>query len=233
MRVLIIGAGRLGSVVTPLLVAAGFDARLVRRGDPIALAEVYWLTVRDAQLEELSGKLPSSSIQIHSAGALGPEALGTAVERAVLHPLMSFRPGGAAPAGTVHARVSGTVLATQAARRLCAALGWQAFEYHGDPVRYHAAACMVSGHVAALFLDAADLLVQDGLTPQEARARLLSLATESLRNVAELGDRGLTGPAVRGDITTIQAHEAALDEANIDAYRALSRRVSARTTSSG
>lgn len=228
MNIAIIGAGRLGNVAGSGLAAAGMDVRVVGRGTPLPAADIYWLTVRDAQISEVSRMLPASSVRLHSAGALTAESLGDEGERGVLHPLMSFRAGGGQPTEPVHARVSGTSGATAVAQTLCTALGWKPFYFEGDPVPYHAAACMASGHLAALFLDAADLLVQGGMPPDAARERLLSLAIASLRNAAEQGDSAITGPAMRNDIATLESHRAVLGPAQLPAYNILTERIVAR-----
>ena len=50
----------------------------------------------------------------------------------------------------------------------------------------------------------------------------LDLVRATVDNVAALGPAGaLTGPAARGDWETIEAHLAALDPAERDAYRAM------------
>lgn len=227
MKITIIGAGRLGSAVGRGLASAGFDVRVIGRGTAVPAADVYWLTVRDAQIREVSHTLPAGGVRLHSAGALGIAALGDEGERGVLHPLMSFQPGGG-PVEQVHARVSGTAGAIAVAQTLCNALGWQPFFYDGDSAKYHAAACMASGHLATHFLDAADLLVQGGMPLNAARERLLSLAIESLRNAAGQGDSAITGPAVRNDITTIDSHRAVLGSAQLPAYNALTDRILGR-----
>jgi predicted short-subunit dehydrogenase-like oxidoreductase (DUF2520 family) len=231
MRVLIVGAGRLGSAVFAGLSAAGLDVVMARRGQPWAEADVYWILVRDGEIEQVARVLPPGGVRLHSAGAFGPELLGEAGERGVLHPLMSFSLPLSATTGAVfpvHARLSGTKRAVEVGQTLALALGWQAFVYRGEPTAYHAAACLVSGHLAALFLDAAALLQAGGLSPSEARERLLSLAQASLANVAVAGAAAISGPVVRGDVATTQQHEAVLSPDLLAVYRLLAARIVAQ-----
>jgi predicted short-subunit dehydrogenase-like oxidoreductase (DUF2520 family) len=235
MKVAVVGAGRLGRSVAGLLARAGVDVALVRRGDDLPACTIAWLCVRDDDVVGLAASLEPGPIVLHSAGSLGPDVLAPHVERAVLHPLMSFPgPETGLPVSPVPASVEGSTVAVAAAEELCRILGWTAFRVAGDRRRYHAAACLASGHLAALFLDAADLLAEAAreggapLTPTEARALLLPLAAGSLKLAAEAGDSAITGPAVRGDDATVAAHRAALPAPLRGAYDALDARISAR-----
>lgn len=75
---------------------------------------------------------------------------------------------------------------------------------------YHAAAVLTSGHAATLWLGAAHLLAEAGVTlPGEG---LLPLARATLDNVARHGVAGRTGPFVRNDEETIDRDARALSE---------------------
>jgi predicted short-subunit dehydrogenase-like oxidoreductase (DUF2520 family) len=124
------------------------------------------------------------------------------------HPLTSF---------DGHARDwTGTPLAITGAvpddlRRAFGELGFAAFDLPAElkPL-YHAAAVLTSGHAATLWLGAASLLRAQGVAlPGRG---LLPLAEATLRNVAELGAAGRTGPFVRGDEATIARDTEALPE---------------------
>ena len=214
----IIGAGRLGRSLARLLP----EARLVRRGEDVPEADVYWLAVRDADIGAVV--VPAGGVVLHSSGALGPEVITREGDRGVLHPLMTFPgPEIALPALPVHARVEGTPRAISVATDLARALGWIPFTFAGDRRRYHAAAVMVSGLAGALFCQAAEeLAAASGMEPAEARTLLYPLAAESLRRAAEYGPSALTGPAARGDVATMAGHMEALGAGGRAAYAALS-----------
>jgi len=96
-------------------------------------------------------------------------------------------------------------------RRAFGALGFAAFDLPAElkPL-YHAAAVLTSGHAATLWLGAAALLRAQGVAlPGRG---LLPLAEATLRNVAELGTAGRTGPFVRGDEATIDRDAEVLPE---------------------
>jgi predicted short-subunit dehydrogenase-like oxidoreductase (DUF2520 family) len=225
VRVALLGTGRFGRSVAPLLVRADVDAVLVGRGDPLpADVDVVWLAVRDGQIDEAAARLPDGAVALHASGAAAADRLCPRLRGGVLHPLMTF-PGpehGLPELAGVGARVGGHPDAERAARTLCARLGMVAFELHGAPARYHAAAALASGQLAAAFLVAADTLAAaSGLSDAEARAVLLPLARASLDAVARGGVSAATGPVVRGDQATISAHRACLCGTERAVYDAL------------
>lgn len=225
MRVIVIGAGRLGRTLAVLLPRAGVDVELCGRGAPIPTGALYWLTVRDGQIGEAAAALPPEGIRLHASGACGPEALGEAGERGVLHPLMTF-PGPEIAIPELHgvfAAVSGTPAATAAALDLAHRLGMAPQILTGDRRLYHAAAVMASSHLAAGLLAAAAVLARAGVT--DPAAALLPLTQESLRRAASAGPAALTGPAVRGDRAVEDAHRSVLTPTERRLYDELSERV--------
>ena len=230
MRVAVLGLGRLGGSLLPLLRAAGIDAAGWRRGEPMPDADVYWITVGDPVISAVSAQVPHGRIVLHAAGAAGPELLAEHAERGVLHPLMTF-PGvdiGLPELRGAGARVAGTDAAVAAARWIAGRLGMTAFTIEeGRTVEYHAAACLAAGHLGALFLSAAEVLSRAGVSAAEARALLYPLAAESLRRAADAGPSVLTGPAVRNDVTTEARHASVLSPAESALYVDLAERIRA------
>ncbi len=228
MRVIIMGVGRLGGSLLPLLRGAGVAAEGWSRETPVPPgADAYWITSREEEVPRIAALLPRDAIALHAAGAHGPELLGPHPERGVLHPLMTF-PGvqfGLPDLRGVGARIDGTPLALAAARRIAEALGLRPFTLPGDPRRYHAAASLASGHFAAVFLDAARLLTAGGLSASEARALLLPLARASLERVAAGGPDAITGPAARGDAAVLAGHQEALPAELLPLYTSLTERI--------
>lgn len=228
MHVAVIGAGRLGRSLGVLLPRAGIHATVVGRGGGAPGADVYWVAVRDGQLADAVASLPRDRVVLHAAGALGPDVLGHPLG-GVLHPMMTF-PGpelGMPDLRGAGARVDGPPDAREPARVIARALGMVVVE-DVDAVAWHAAASMVSGHMAALLLDAADVLDRGrGGTDPKASSLLLPLALESLRRAADAGAAAITGPAARGDDATVALHLERLG-VEADAYRALDARIRAR-----
>ena len=96
----------------------------------------------------------------------------------------------------------------------------------GAKTRYHAAAVMASNLVVGLFDMAAGELVRCGFDRAEAEAALAPLFLGNAEHIAKDGvEASLTGPAVRGDHTTIDAHLACLDERDRQAYQLLTEQL--------
>ncbi len=198
-----------------LLPAGGVRVTLVGRDDRVPEdADACWVCVRDAELTTAAGRLPDGAVALHASGAAPDDALGHRLRAGVLHPLMTF-PGpehGLPDLRGVGARIGGHPDARAVGRALCGALGLSPLELRGAPVGYHAAASLASGHLAAALLVAADTLAAaTGLSADDARRALLPLARASLDAVGAHGAVALTGPVVRGDDATLDAHRAHLD----------------------
>jgi len=159
------------------------------------------LAVPDAAVETLALEFPGRCV--HLSGSLHLNAVPCA------HPLTSFD-------GEVRDWLD-TPLATTGEvpafiLKAFRELGFRPFELpaHLKPL-YHACAVLSSGHAANLWLGAARLLELEGV---ELPGRgLLPLLEATLRNVAEKGMEGRTGPFARGDEATIQRDAEALPEA--------------------
>lgn len=211
-RPLIVGRGRLARHLLHLFALRGFstlhfaDARALS-AEPESSVPVFrelaarathaWLLVSDQALpplrervRELAPRLPV----LHSSAATRvPDA-------ATLHPLMTFST--ALYAREEYDRIPWTVFDDEpAAPRL--------FERTqtvrgGERARYHAA-CVMLASFSQLLWDAGESLVPS--LPREAWTPILE---QSVRNFEAQGRDALTGPLVRGDARTIDAHRAAL-----------------------
>lgn len=96
----------------------------------------------------------------------------------------------------------------------------------GAKTRYHAAAVMASNLVVGLYDMAAGELVRCGFDRTEAEAALAPLFLGNAEHIAEDGvEASLTGPAVRGDHTTIDAHLACLEGRDRQAYQLLTEQL--------
>ena len=163
---MVVGRGRLGSAV-----ASALGVSAVAHDAPLPSADAYWLAVPDRAIATISGALPPGALVLHSAGSLGPEVLA-GHRGAVLHPLMTFPHP---PGTTVPATLDGHPEAVALGVALAARLGWTVVGGVDDRVRYHAACCLVSGHLAALV--AAGLqdiaVIVGGIVPDADEAVLL------------------------------------------------------------
>ena len=80
-----------------------------------------------------------------------------------------------------------------------------------DRSLYHAALAHGANHLVTIVAQSMDLLRQAGAT--DPAAVLRPLLGAALANALDFGDAALTGPVVRGDVTTIRAHADAFTDA--------------------
>ena len=208
----VIGAGRVGSAVLARLRERGVELREEDRADLVLLC------VPDHAIAEVARALPPGPWVAHVSGATPLAALDPHERRFSLHPLQTFtRARGPEQLDGAWAAVTAeTDEARRTARELAAHLGLRPFDLgdHGRAL-YHAGAAFASSYVVTLYRAAASLFERVGAPPEA----LVPLMRRTIDN-----DFQMTGPIVRGDRETIDAHERALrDEAPALAglYRAL------------
>jgi predicted short-subunit dehydrogenase-like oxidoreductase (DUF2520 family) len=251
----VVGAGKVGSVLAARLRSAGYpvvgvsgrsEASRLRIStllpgvdvlEPAAvasLADVLILSVPDDSLiavaEELaaSGAVRPGQYVLHTSGRHGLDALAALTRLGArpiaFHPAMTFT-------GTAVDIDRGPVFGLTAAaaerplaEELVAALhGVPMWVAESDRALYHAALAHGANHLVTLVAQSMDLLRIAGA--QDPAAVLRPLLTAALDNVLAYGDAALTGPVVRGDVTTIRAH---VDDATVDAYLELARATARR-----
>ena len=248
MRIFILGAGRVGRGLAGALAtsAIGVTGLHGRRAEPgitagrlpaaASAADVIMVTVRDAQLDEalreIATGMTTRPIVLHASGSAAPAALEDLRRRGhsggTFHPLVPI-------AGPVHAAerlrgawigIDGDPAALAASRTIADAIGASTLVIPaGEKPRYHAAAVLASNFPAVLAAIAAELMGQAGIAPADARSAVMALLRASVANLHEGAPAAvLTGPIVRGDVTTVRGHLAALagSDGILDVYRALS-----------
>lgn len=195
------------------------------------------LAVPDDALSGVAGSLHLYAGQaivhtsgLHDAGVLAP-ALAAGTSAGSFHPLVAF-----ADLERALAALPGATVAIEGDEALLELLAEMATSLGAVPVRlapnskaaYHAAAVLAAGGLTALLDVVAAVAAPTGLDEAGALAVYGPLAAQALANARALGTGpALTGPAVRGDAGTIEAHLAALAGAGeevIDVYRALGQR---------
>jgi predicted short-subunit dehydrogenase-like oxidoreductase (DUF2520 family) len=203
------------------------------------------ICVKDSQIAQVSRQLARLNTRwtdlavLHTSGVLGSEVLRPLASKgasvAAWHPYMTF-PKGGKPVGLagVTFGVSGNPRAVRAANRLTRALGGRPLRLREqDRILYHLSAVLACGFVAANLEMAVRVLKKIGLSERRALETVLPIASQTLKNVAELGPtRALTGPAVRGDLATIRKHLRALKKSDphlARVYAAVSRHLLKRT----
>jgi predicted short-subunit dehydrogenase-like oxidoreductase (DUF2520 family) len=220
---------------------------LTQPDDAVARAELVLLTVPDDALPGLVAGLASTGAElsgrllVHTSGRYGTRVLGPATERGALplalHPVMTFtgRPDDVD-------RLAGISFGVTAPDKLRLAAEALVIEMGGEPVfireedrgLYHAALASAANHLVGLVTEASDLLAAAGVANP---GRMLSpLLFAALDNALRLGDAGLTGPVVRGDVDTVARHVEVLGATSpraLGAYQALARLIASRSLDAG
>jgi len=205
MEIAIVGAGRLGSVLSAAL-GAGPP---LGRGAAARGADAVLLCVPDSEIAAAAAAVEPGPLVGHCSGATGLDVLRPH-EAFGLHPLMTV-PAGADPEilrGAGCAVAGSTPRALAVARELADRLGLRATEVRDeDRAAYHAAAAMAANFLVALEAAAERLAATAGVE----RDLLVPLVRASVENWASLGpERALTGPIARGDVATVERHRAAI-----------------------
>jgi len=211
--------------------------------DILSESEVVIISVRDARIPEVAKRLADEKrlrpdqVVLHTSGNHPAAEMLSAVKKHVkgvgtLHPLIAVTdaPGTLENLAGAYFGIEGDDAATRQAQRLVRKMGGRPLTLTADSMSlYHAAAVMASNYVVALADIARSLLVASGVSDADAVPALVALMTSAVRNVAEVGlPSAMTGPAVRGDVGSIERHVAALQSKapeTLDLYRRLGREV--------
>ncbi|MFZ0141283.1 MAG: Rossmann-like and DUF2520 domain-containing protein [Aeromicrobium sp.] len=262
----VIGAGRVGSVLAAKLRAAGHpvvgvsgrspasqlriqallpDIDVLAPADIAARADILLLAVPDDALirvaEELAPVVRPGQIVLHTSGRHGTDALAAlarvGARTIAFHPAMTFTGTDVDLDRTCVFGLTADPAERTLAEELVADLGGTPMWIdEADRTLYHAALAHGANHLVTIVAQSMDLLRQAGAT--DPAAVLRPLLGAALSNALDYGDAALTGPVVRGDVTTIRAHVDALAEARTpaatrDAYSSLARATAARAEADG
>jgi predicted short-subunit dehydrogenase-like oxidoreductase (DUF2520 family) len=227
----VIGPGRAGQSLLAALSATGeYEAAgVLGRGDPVAGAArgvdlVIIATPDDAVAEVASavGVVPTTVV-VHLSGSLGLDVLAPHPRRGSLHPLVPL-PNAVVGAERLRSGVTFAIAGDPITRVLAASLGGRAVEVDDERrSAYHAAAVVAANHLVAL-LGQVERLAEEAGLPLDAFAGLVRAAAD---DAFALGPgHALTGPAARGDWSTLERHRAVIAEmpdrrAELAAYDAL------------
>lgn len=214
---------------SPIEAARAANLLLVTTADA-SIADVWNELARAARAGELSLR---DKLVVHCSGALassvfaGARELGAHVCSA--HPLyaMSSRFDCWRELGRASFTLEGDDWAVDLMAGLLRARGNQVSRIAaGAKTRYHTAAVMASNLVVGLFDMAVGELVRCGFDRAEAEAALAPLFLGNAEHIAKDGvEASLTGPAVRGDHATIDAHLACLEGRDRQAYQLLTEQL--------
>ncbi|MEP7081399.1 MAG: DUF2520 domain-containing protein [Chloroflexota bacterium] len=212
----VIGGGRAGAAIAARLAERGVAVAIGR--PPIPESELVILAVPDSAIAEVAKEVQLGRWVAHVSGATPLAALAPHKRRFSVHPLqtLTLERGPEQLDGAWAAITAETAGARKRARWLAETLGLKAFELaDADRALYHAGAVIGGNSIVTLYRTAARLLVQAGAPPEA----IVPLMQRTIENGFDL-----TGPIARGDVETVEAHIAALEERAPDLvplYRAL------------
>lgn len=246
-RVVIVGSGNVAEALARALPASGAElcqvfARNRERGprvaalggttwtadpDRLAEADLYLIAVSDRAVDEVAAslRLPDGAVAAHTAGSVPLDALEAFPRRAVIYPLQTFTAGRAVDFARVplflEASDKGTYQAVERfARRLSSQL------YPADSKRrgiLHLAGVLACNFVNALYAAGERTLAREGLPFEALRPLIAETAAKALAAPSPAAVQ--TGPAVRGDLPTLERHRALLAEEPLllEIYNLMSR----------
>ncbi len=209
-----IGPGRAGSSLSLALHEAGWRvAPPLRRGDDLTDAalgvDVLVIATPDDTVAAVAASVRPvpTTVVVHLSGSLGLDVLEPHPRRGALHPLVPL-PTTEEGARRLASGITFAVAGDPLTRRIADDLGGVVVEVaDGDRAAYHAAACIAANHVVALLGQVERVATAAGL-PLDA---FIGLTRAAVDDVARLGPRrALTGPAARGDWSTLARHRDAL-----------------------
>ncbi len=188
-------------------------------------AELTLLTISDDAIPAVAAELAQAGAWrqgkavIHASGVSPAGVLAPAAQQGAaigaFHPLAAFaRPDMPLPQGLTFAiEAQGTL--HQQLWAMATALGGQPLNLAPeDKTLYHAAAVIASNYTVTLTSLAVQLFERMEATPEQALRALLPLMRTTLDNMERQGvPQALTGPLLRGDVSTVRQHLLALDEA--------------------
>ena len=209
----------------------------------VSSSDVLVIAVRESRVPEVvqrlvdEKRLRPNQVVFHTSGSRpAAEMLGVARPHVrgvgTLHPLIAVTdaPGTLENLRGASFGLEGDETAVRLGHRLVRLMGGRPLTVAAENMAlYHAAAVIASNYVVALADIARAMLLAAGVPEADALPALAPLMASAVRNVAEVGlPSAMTGPVVRGDVSAIERHLAALTAKapeTVDLYRRLGREV--------
>lgn len=198
------------------------DDCLYTLDDPKAVehADVIAVTTQDREIGKVAGAVSGSGVDVagkvffHTSGAHTLEELRPLDKRGgllgSLHPLQTFPDidAGIAVLPETFVFVEGTEAALPVLRELASGVGREAVEIASkDKLLYHLSAVFVCNLLSALFYSGQGIMERIGIDIEP----FYPIIRATLKNIEAKGPLlSLTGPVVRGDAGTVEAHLAAI-----------------------
>lgn len=201
----------------------------------VALSDTLFITTPDEQIGVVWGHMKAMSVDerviCHFSGSLSSDVfIGIEEKNAFgisIHPLLAFRDKVSAYKQLKHCffTLEGNPYAVKQMEGLLTELGNPYCKIKAeDKAKYHCAASILSNDVLALLDLGFGLLEQCGFTKEEARTSAAALVRGNIENILENGTlASMTGPILRGDVSTVEKHLQVLCGDTKEIYRLLGK----------
>ena len=224
-RVVILGRGNVATALYNGLETAGVDViQLWHRGVCLcADADIYVISVSDDAVHEVACLCPPNALVVHTAGSVGMDVIPHK-RRGVIYPMQSFTKGRRVDWSRVpffiESECDNDYIVLE---KLVHCLSSVSYRLSSERrCTLHLAAVWVSNFTNHMWTIASELLSQEDLS----FSIMLPLIEETAAKVHDMSPRqAQTGPARRGDISVLEAHEAMLSEELRLIYRLISRSI--------
>ena len=164
------------------------------------------VNLTNSGVEALLSKIPETAVIAHTAGSIGIEALLPHTNRAVIYPLQTFTKGREVDFSLIPIFIEfSTPHARQVARDFAESLSRQVWEINSEiRARVHLAAVFASNFSNHMYAVADEILNSTGLPFEIVKPLIAETTAKAL--AAHFPSSVQTGPAVRGDFTTMERH---------------------------
>lgn len=205
--------------------------------DIVRESDILFLTVPDGKIHEVYQEIRRMDIAgkciCHCSGALSTRVFSDIREQGAygysVHPVCAIN-----DKKNGWQELSGAYFTIEGDRQYLGKLQ-EMIQSLGNPVelitpevkpKYHLAAVFASNLVEGLYDQAAELMMECGLSEEFARGALVPLFLQNAKNIGKHGvEQALTGPVERADADTIERHLQAVQGDTREIYRLLSRQL--------
>ena len=200
-------------------------AELLRRSD------VIFITVTDTAIPQIWNEIRhmdlTDKIICHCSGSVSSEIFEGANPETVcsVHPMMAFnsRHTSIEAVSKAFFTIEGGKTAVDKVSEILSICNNEFKVITSEnKAKYHAAACFASNFVVSVCYEAVKLLTECGFNKDEALKALTPLMRCNMENIIDVGcERAITGPAIRGDMVTLDRHMKVLNEKEKELYKCL------------
>lgn len=207
------------------------DFEFLSCGELARNSDIIFITVTDTAIPQIWNEIRhmdlNSKIICHCSGSVSSEVFKDANPETVcsVHPMLAFngRHTSINAISKAFFTLEGGKTAVDKVSEILSICG-NRFKVitSENKVKYHAAACFASNFVVSVCYEAVKLLSECGFSEEEGRNALSALMRCNMENIIDVGcEKAITGPAIRGDIVTLDRHMKVLNEKERILYKAL------------